>query len=56
MARRMDDFRNWLGWADRPRKGMKILEIGKNGGAGSGEIEMSHGPIEVEQLRDPERA
>ena len=39
-----------------PRKGMKILEIGQNGGVGSGEIEISHGGIEAEQLFDPERA
>jgi hypothetical protein len=34
---------------------MKICEIGQNG-AGSGEIEISHGAIEAEQLCDPERA
>jgi hypothetical protein len=38
-----------------PRNEMKILEIGQNGGAGSGEIEISHGAIEAEQLFDPER-
>jgi hypothetical protein len=35
---------------------MKIVEIGQNGGAGSGEIEISHGASEAEQLFDPERA
>jgi hypothetical protein len=35
---------------------MKIVGIGQNGGAGSGEIEISHGAIEAEQLFDPERA
>ncbi len=34
---------------------MKIVEIGQNG-AGSGEIEISHGASEAEQLFDPERA
>ena len=35
---------------------MKIVGIGQNGGAGSGEIEINHGAIEAEQLCDPERA
>ena len=34
-----------------PRKAMKIVGIGQN--AGSGEIEINHGAIEAEQLRDP---
>lgn len=39
-----------------PRKRMKIVEVGQNGGVGSGEIEISHGVSEAEQLFDPERA
>jgi hypothetical protein len=35
---------------------MKIFGIGQNGSPGSGEIEISHGAIEAEQLFDPERA
>jgi hypothetical protein len=38
-----------------PRKDMKIV-VRQNGGAGSGEVEISHGAIEAEQLFDPERA
>jgi len=35
---------------------MKIAAIEQNGSAGSGEIEISHGASEAEQLFDPERA
>ena len=35
---------------------MKIGAIEQNGSAGSGEIEISHGASEAEQLFDPERA
>ena len=53
----LDDVRNWLGLGPGgPRKRMKIAAIGQNGSAGSGEIEISHGAIEAEQLFDPERA
>jgi hypothetical protein len=38
-----------------PRKDMKIMAW-HNGGAGGGEVEISHGAIEAEQLFDPERA
>jgi hypothetical protein len=44
------------GWARRPAKGNENRGIGQNVGAGSGEIEISHGAIEAEQLFDPERA
>lgn len=44
------------GWAWRPAKGNENRGIGQNVGAGSGEIEISHGAIEAEQLFDPERA
>jgi len=44
------------GWACRPAKGNENRGIGQNVGAGSGEIEISHGAIEAEQLFDPERA
>jgi len=52
----MDDFRNWLRLGLRPAKGNENRGIGQNVGAGSGEIEISHGAIEAEQLFDPERA
>jgi hypothetical protein len=35
---------------------MKIVGIRQNGGAGSGEIAISHGASEADQLFDPERA
>jgi hypothetical protein len=38
-----------------PRKGMKIMAWAQCG-AGSGEVEISHGATEAEQLCDPERA
>jgi hypothetical protein len=44
------------GWACRPAKGNENRGIGQNVGVGSGEIEISHGAIEAEQLFDPERA
>jgi len=44
------------GWACRPAKGNENRGIGQNVGAESGEIEISHGAIEAEQLFDPERA
>jgi hypothetical protein len=34
---------------------MKIVAV-QNGSAGSGEVEVSHGASEAEQLFDPERA
>jgi hypothetical protein len=51
-----DDFRNWLALGLQPAKGNENRGIGQNVGAGSGEIEISHGAIEAEQLFDPERA
>ena len=44
------------GWAWRPAKENENRWVGQNGGAGSGEIEISHGASEAEQLFDPERA
>jgi hypothetical protein len=35
---------------------MKIVGMGQNGDAGSGEIEASHGAIEADQPVDPEPA
>jgi hypothetical protein len=49
-------FATGCGWACRPAKGNENREIGQNVGVGSGEIEMSHGAIDAEQLFDPERA
>ena len=49
-------FATGCGWACRPAKGNENRGIGQNVGAGSGEIEISHGAIEAEQLFDPERA
>ena len=43
------------GWACGPAKENENLGIGQNA-AGSGEIEISHGASEAEQLFDPERA
>jgi hypothetical protein len=43
------------GWACRPAKENENLGIGQNA-AGSGEIEISHGASEAEQLFGPERA
>ena len=52
----LDDFRNLLQLGlEGPRKDMKIVAW-QNGGAGSGEVEISHGASEAEQLFDPERA
>ena len=52
-----DDFSQLVGAGPGgPRKEMKIVGIRQNGSAGSGEIEISHGAIEAEQLCDPERA
>jgi hypothetical protein len=44
-----------LGWACRPAKENENLGLGRMR-AGSGEIEISHGASETEQLFDPERA
>ena len=57
LARRTGRFPQLVGAGPTgPRKEMKILEIRQNGGVGSGEIKISHGAIEAEQLFDPERA
>ena len=51
-----DDFRNWLQLGgDARERGMKIVGSAECRG-GSGEIEISHGASEAEQLFDPERA
>jgi hypothetical protein len=51
-----DEFRNWLRLGPEAReREMKILAWTEWRG-GSGEIEISHGASEAEQLFDPERA
>jgi hypothetical protein len=49
-----DDFRNWLQLGLRPAKENENPGLDRMS-AGSGEIEISHGAIEAEQLFDPER-
>ena len=55
-----DDFRNWLqldleaAKGHETRKDMKI-DLGQNSRTGSGEVEISLGAGEAEQLCDPER-
>jgi hypothetical protein len=52
----LDDFRNWLRLGLQARERTMKIIAWQNGGAGSGEVEISHGAIEAEQLFDPERA
>jgi hypothetical protein len=43
-------------WACRPAKRHENRRFDRMAGAGSGEVEISHGASEAEQLFDPERA
>jgi hypothetical protein len=52
----LDDFRNWLQLGLEARERAWKSSLGQNGRAGSGEVEISHGASEAEQLFDPERA
>ena len=51
-----DDFRNWLQLGLRPAKENENPGLDRMSGWGGGEIAISHGAIEAEQLFDPERA
>jgi hypothetical protein len=50
-----DDFRNWLQLGLRPAKENENPGLDRMAGGG-GEIAISHGAIEAEQLFGPERA
>jgi hypothetical protein len=50
-----DDFRNWLQLGLQPAKGNENPGLDRMS-AGGGEIAISHGAIEAEQLFGPERA
>jgi hypothetical protein len=52
----LDDFRNWLQLGLEARETARKSSSRQNGGVGSGEVGISHGAFEAEQLFDPERA
>ena len=51
-----DDFRNWLQLGLQPAKGDENRQQVRMSSGGSGEVGISHGASEAEQLFDPERA
>jgi hypothetical protein len=51
-----DDFRNWITLGFQPAKRNENLSSRHNGGSVSGEIDLTSGAIEAEQLSGPERA
>jgi hypothetical protein len=52
----LDDFRNWLQLGLQPAKGYENRRQVTMSSGGSGEVGISHGASEAEQLFDPERA
>jgi hypothetical protein len=52
----LDDFRNWLQLGLQPAKADENRRPVRMAAGGSGEVGISHGAIEAEQLFDPERA
>ena len=55
-AAALDDVRNWLQLGLQPAKGYENRRQVRMSSGGSGEVEISHGASEAEQLFDPERA
>jgi hypothetical protein len=52
----LNDFRNWVTLGFQPAKRNENLSSRHNGGSVSGEIDLTSGAIEAEQLSGPERA
>ncbi len=50
------EFRNWVTLGFQPAKRNENLSSRHNGGSVSGEIDLTSGAIEAEQLSGPERA